>query len=574
VTVWDKLDPNQLLPSAVVSGAENLAGALAGLTSLIKSLPPIPSLPSGPDPRAVAATVANAVLDAITDILSGGRVHVLVVPITKVVPRRPPPTLPPTLLDLQTFLDITLGPEDTAAADAYADMLDKTGGNAGFYNAFAESLLDPLDENRPQYNAASDAVAMAVMLVGAPSFSSVMSAASMFDQMTRVTGGDGAGARVIPTPQALTARMVGNGAGVGVRLDWDLPKNTYASPYFPGVSIKVSRYAVIRSTDARAQGARTVLDLFTTQALTKGMTSGKSVVVAIGGGEESAFFDEEVPEEPTYYCVVWETTVTEANGTSSKLPFDLLSNVVKVEVSAPVPHGTGRTPNWHATKAAIEAFPPLSRALQQLIEETRVLVKPTGTSTSRLSDAIQLGTGAATRVAARATELLEDMQRLATSLSRPMPAVYVTQMSNATGGNAFLLAELAKRLGDKTDASRPPFDDSEYVCGVCLVAGAPRFADIAKTIAFFETLLGPADPDNPLLGLIASIDTLVTEAETQVFGPDMRPLPPGSVVDPVTGQTPVPSRPTIAADGTPVATDDPNNPNAGDTNVTPVSDLC
>lgn len=187
---------------------------------------------------------------------------------------------------------------------------------------------------------------------------------------------------------------------------------------------------------------------------------------------------------------------------------------------------------------------------------------------------MKLSAGITSRLIASATDLLEDVQRLTTSLARPAPSIYVTQFSSSAGGNEYLLMELARRLEDHTDATRPPFDDSEYVCGVCFVAGAPRAADLAKTTAFFNTVLGPANAANPLLGLLASIDTVVTQAETAVFGPDMQPLPPGSVVNPLTGLLPVPVQPVTANNGTAVEVDDPQNPNAGDTNVKSPSDIC
>jgi hypothetical protein len=578
MTAWSTVNPNQLLPDPLVNAVDVLTGVISSALEGAADALSLPSFPSLPSPLSAAAAVINTILDTIQELLKGGKIHTLVIPIAKTIPRQPAPALPPTLEDLQNALAVSLGPTDTTAADAYANMIQRTGGNAGFYSAFAESLMDPADPNRPQYDEQTDAVAMAVLLVGAPRYAEITSAASMLDQLTLPRSGNGTAARTVPIPQNMRARVVGSSTApsVGVRLDWDVPQQTYTSPYFPGVSTSVNRYAVIRSTDPKAQSARSVLDFFPTQALTEGMTNGLNKVISIGSGRGAAFLDTETlkPDVPVYYCVAWENTTTE-NGTASTLPFDRISNVVKAEVKAPPPPQTGRSPDWVATGSAIEAFPPLARAAQTLIEETRVLVTSSGTSpTSRLSDAMKLTTDAAARLSARATELLNDVTRLSTSLSRPIPSLYVTQMSSASGGNAFLMKELAKRLGDTSDPTRPPFDNGEYVCGVCFVAGAPRLADLAATIAFFDALFGSADAANPLMGLLDAIDTAVTQAEAAVFGPDMQPLPPGTVVDPTTGKPLAPSTPVIAADGAAVATESPANPNAGDTNVTPPSELC
>lgn len=420
---------------------------------------------------------------------------------------------------------------------------------------------------------------MAVLLVGASRYTAAVSGASMLDQLTRPKGGNGLAARTVPIPQNLTAKMVSVSVapGTGIQISWDPPSGAFTSPYFPGVSTVVSKYAIIRSTDAGAASARSVLSFFSTQTLTEGMTSGGSTVISIGDGKTSTFLDttaNPTPSKPLYYCVAWECTVTEA-GASSTLPFDRVSNVAKIIVQVPAPTQTGKSPDWSAVGASIQVFPALAAAAQSLISQAQIALSTPGSSSSRLGDALKVAQGSSARLSARATELLHDVQSLATSLSRPVPSLYVTQMSSATGGNVFLMSELARRLQDTSDASRPPFDNGEYVCGICFVAGAPRLADLANVLTFFNALFGPANAANPLMGLLAAIDTAVTQAETVVFQPNMTPYPPGTTgIDPLTGQPPVADTPVISEDGTPVATDSADNPNAGFTNVVPTSELC
>lgn len=581
MTTWSSVNPNQLIPSSVASAVtamgSALSGAISGITNPLSKFPSI-SLPSVPDP---VTAVVNAILDTLEGLLKAGRIHTLAIPIAKTIPNQRPPSLPPTLGDLQGALNARLGPATTAEADAYTNMVIRTGGNAGFYQAFASSITDPQDPNRPQYDSGKDAVAMAVLLVGAPNFSAIASAASTLDILTRPSGDNSFIARTIPIPQNLSTKVVGvnKAPGIGVRLDWDAPSPTNTPRFFPGVSLTVNRYAVIRSTDPRASRARMVMDLFTTQKLTEGLTAGTTKVVKIGSGKNTAYLDADAtlkPTTPVYYFIAWECTVNE-NGKTVTLPFDKLSNVSKVMVTKPSPPQTGSSPNWVATDSAISAFPSLSNAAERLIAETRVLLKPSANSGSRIKNAVELSKGASVRLAARSTELINDVKRLSAALSAPIPKLYVTQMSSGTGGNGFLLAELAKRLGDLTDSSRPPFDNGEYVCGVCFVAGAPRLADLSKVIAFFGAIFGPATAANPLLGLLASIDTLVAQAETAVFQPDMAPFPPGTDltnIDPATGQPPVPKTPVIADDGTPVETDSNSNPNAGNTNTPSPLERC
>lgn len=578
MSTWSAINANQILPSELVSAINGIAklvtDELASLEDTFNLATQLPSLPTVP--RAAVA-VATAILDTLSALLATGRIHMLVVPISKKIPKAPRPPIPPTLVDLQAALDIELGPTSTAGNDAYADIVTKSGGNAGFFSAFAESLMDVADPNRPQYDDQSDAVAMATLLIGAPTFASIASAASTLELIVRPQGSAGSMmARAVPIPQSLSARVVGasTGTGVGVRLDWEPPKDAFVARYFPGVVVTVKRYAVIRTTSPKAPSARSVLDLFSTQSLEEGLVEGDSTVIAIGSGRNAAYLDAEAdPSKPAYYAVSWECAVVEA-GSTIVLPFDRLSNVVKVDAKKPSPTQTGTSPDWTATASAIDAFPSVATAARRLIEEARVLLAPASNPTTRLSDAVKLVQGASTRLAARTTELMTDVNRLAEALNRPIPSLYVTQMSSASGGNAFLLAELAKRLNDSSDPTRPPFDHGEYVCGVCFVVGAPRLADLAATIAFFESLFGPADASNPLLGVLDALDTLVTQQEVSVFDPSMTTVADPSSVDPLTGVAPVPTRPAIAIGGEAVASDSPSNAETGATNVTPISDLC
>jgi hypothetical protein len=582
MTNWIAINPNELLPSSLVTAIKGMESIVSGFLSDIRNplsaIASLPTLPSKPD---VTTAVVNAILDTLSGLLKAGNIHTLVVPITKTVPNRVPLPAPPTLDALQNALNITLGPANSDAATAYADMVANTGGNAGFYNQFAASIMDLRDPNRPQYENQSDAVVMVTLLVGAPRFSQIVTAASTLSVLTTPKGDNSFTARTTPIPQNVRSRVVGatTAPNIGIRLDWEAPEPVTTPIYFPGVSMKVKRYAVIRSTDPRIQSARSVTDLFSTKNLTEGLKSEKHKVVKIGSGANTAFFDSEAvidPKVPIYYCITWEIEVTE-NGSVEILAFDRLSNVTKVVAKAPEPQQTGDAPNWSATGSAIEAFPSLNVAANRLIEEARVLLVPRGTPTSRIQQGLDLSKGASARLAARATELINDVQRVAAALSAPIPSLYVTQMSSTSGGNAFLLAELAKRLGDPSDSSRPPFDHGEYVCGVCFVSGAPRLADLAPIITFFEALFGPAGATNPLQGILDSIDTLVTQAEVTVFQPGMTPFPPGTDltgIDPATGRPTVPTTPVISAAGIPVAGASPDNPNAGDTNVTPPSTQC
>lgn len=588
---WSTVDANQLIPSSVasaISGFAELAnGVLEAFTSALDEIPSLPSAPDLPSPTSVAAKV---LLGAIESLINGSKIHVIVIPIAKTIPATPPPEIPATIDDLESWLDVNLGPAK-GTAEAYQRLVASTGGNAGFYRMFSESMFDAADQNRPTYFSQTDAVTMAVLLAGAPSYAAITQAASVFDQLLRPKGSATAAARTVPVPQnvKVTPVAAATGARVAVKIEWDPPQPVISLPYFPGLVMSVSRYAVIRMTGPKAPSVRSVLDVFSTQDLTIGMSTKTAKVVAIGSGKNSSYLDTEGPKDPTepvYYCVAWETSAKETSG-SSTLKFDRVSSVTKVHVAAPTPPQTGSPPDWSAFGAAIDAFPALAEAATQLIERGKALVESKPSPASRLEDGLKAAGDMATRLEQRAVDLMDDVKSLQASLSRPLPSLHVTRMTSGKGGNGFLLSELARRLGNTSDPTRPAFDHGEYVCGVCFVAGAPRLADLKDAIAFFDALFGSAAPTNPLMGLLAALDTAVTSAETAVFGPNMRPLPSGTqttsagtqqpggtAVDPLTGLPATPSTPVVSSGGVPVGTNDPQNPNAGDTNVKPLSELC
>lgn len=578
---WNVANANALLPANLTAAIHVFADLASQVLSSAKAdLAKVASLPGVPDLPDPLSTAAGALLDSLESLLTGTKIHVIAIPIVKMPPTPAPSRLPPTVTNLQQWLNVEFG-STVETAKAYQTLVAGTGGNAGFYRAFAESFFDQTDANRPQYFNQTDAVTMAVVMAGASSYASIAQAASVFDQLFRPKGAVGSlNGRVTPTPQNVSAKPVisATGASIAVRVEWDAPKAVFTFPYYGGLGISVLRYAVIRLTGQQSMSVTTVLDIFPTQDLTVGMVSKKGTVVAVGSGRNSSYVDTTPPPtdgSPVYYCVAWETKITEPSGTATS-KFDKVSTVAKTVQVAPPPGQTGSPPDWTAFGAAANAFPALAASAQIVIERAKLLVNGRPSSTSRLADTLKVVAAMADRLEGKAADLLDDVDALSASLSRPLPELFLTRITSGTGGNAFLMSELARRLGNTSDTTRPPFDNGEYVCGVCFVAGAPRLADLAAAIAFFDALFGPAALSNPLMALINAIDTAVTAVETTVFGPSMQPLPPAvaSTVDPLTGRPPVPVTPVIADSGAAVSTDSVENPNAGNTNVVPVSELC
>jgi len=600
---WQSVKVSSFLPPEIPQSLSTITGLIDQFLDLYKQAIATAKLyqktlgGGGPD---VLGTLVNAIVDTVEGLLQAGKIHVLHMPLPKAIPLQRV-TLPPTLeaAALGLGFEVTaVGTLTEASSTAYSDLVGGTRGNSGFFNTFVQTLSDVRDINRPQYFSPNDYVAMTVLMFGSNTFSDALKFAQAFNRIFKPTNNNDLTARTIPVPQNVRIKVIAvpSSTNIGVRLDWDRPPKVFQPLFFPGVSIRPVKYAIIRCTDPKlAQSASSVLDFFSTQVLVKGLTSDddakSAVVIAVGAATTYAYIDtSELDATVSYsYCVAWQVEITENNATTTQ-PYDRVSNVVRTRVRAPAPPTIGYPPDWEARGSVISLIPDLAVQVRTLLERIRVLAdRKTGGPTEALTNTLEMLEQNVSRFAAQISQLNAQAKRLSAMFDTALPSLHATAIEGI-GGNAFLMGELGKRLNDKTDPNRPPFDSNEYVMGVCIVAGGPRKADIQPIIDFLNSLFGTETADNPLLNVLTSLDAVVDAQETSVFGPDMKPLPvapdgtvtdpatgstvPASSIDPLTGLPVVTPLPVIADSGTPVATLDPANPNAGDTNVKSPTEAC
>lgn len=599
---WSALKLGSLVPTQVTSGVSDVSTAITAFTRTIQQNLDIMqafqrTLEIGA-PSIFAQTV-SAISGMVEALLQTGKVHVLFVPIAKVVDRSSTPT-PGTLESFCQILGFDL---DTSAIDmnpsaaaGYAQLANQSGGNRGFFNTIAMAIADSLDPNRPQYDDPKDAVAVTILMAGAPTFAEIVEVGSAFNGVFGTSGNDDLTARTIPSPQGLRSKVIAvpTANTLGVRLDWETPQPAYALPFFPGVTTRVARYAVIRSTHKKAMDARTVLDLFTTRTLTKGLKSNDaaktSEVIAVGSGMNSSYVDDSKLDatKTYYYTVAWEVEVTE-KGKKTTLPFDKVASVVKVNARAAASTQNSLPPDWLASPTLIDVMPGVAVTLRTMIEQLKALADTKTGVGLHAGAALNLSSQMLTEALSRVDDMNASLQRLTAQLARPLPALYATTYAGL-GGNAFLMGELAARLEDRTDENRPPFDGHEYVTGVCIVGGAPRLADVQALLSLMQLLFQTPEDDHPLSSILQTIDNVVTQQEAAVtFGPGLQNMPmntDGTVtlpdgttadpatIDPLTGLPTVTPGVTISESGVPVSGESASNPNAGFTNKIALRDLC
>lgn len=604
---WQSVDLSRIVPPQVPQVISQVTSVIDQFLTLYKQSIAVAkqyqnSLNSGDTD--VLGSAIKALTDVIEGLLQAGKVHALFVPIPKQFPSvSTASVVAPTLADFALELGYTFEQTQallaSGANQAYSTLTTKTGGNAAFFKAFVESLNDVYDADRPQYTSAGDAVTMTVLMVGAASFSGLIDVAASFNRLFRPRGNSDLTSRMVPVPQNLRAKVIAlpKATSIGVRLDWSPPQFVYDSPYFPGVTVKVKKYAVIRSTSPKvAASAQSVLDFFSTRDLKEGLTSDdkaqSSKVIAVGSGTNSSYIDNDDLDgsQSYFYCVAWQTEVTE-NGKTTALNFDRVSNVVKTRVRS-APPGQAIPPDWLAYGSMVDLVPELSVQIRTLLEQVKALGdRQTGGASGSVSSALNLIEKNIDQFATRLDDLNAQVKRFSAIVSEPLPGLYSTTITGV-GGNAFLVSELSRRLNDTSDAGRPPYDSNEYVMGVCIVGGGPRLPDIQPIVNFLSALFQPAADESPVLKALRAIDAVVDTQEQYTFGPNLRALPnnpdgtvqipagttlpDGTVVpeggmavdpatiDPATGLPKVTPKPVIGEDGVPVDAHDPNNPYTGD----------
>ena len=611
---WNSLELNNLIPTDALD-------AMSSVTSLIKQYISIADVGISTakmyahlmslDATDILGTLVTTIKDAIEGLLQAGKIHALFVPIPKRFPEDPSmnrSAFPATLADLVYSLGYDAGavsqvftPESEKVFQAL--RANQAGGNGAFYNTIVSSLYDAQDLDRPQYLHSTDWVAASVFMIGAPSLATILDAATAFSSIFRPT--TSFASRIVPIPQNVRTSVISvpNATRMGVQIEWDAPKVTFNTPYFPTSNMAVHRYAVIRTTLKTAPNAKNILDFFTARELSQGLMSGpngETTVIAVGTGLNSVCIDDSALDNTKtyYYCVAWEVEVTE-NGKRTVLPWDLVSSVRKVTMRRLPPNTKGTPPDWKSYGSLIDVVPNFSTVIKGMLAQVATVGEraPGGAASAALDGLDTLQKNLAT-LSSKLDLVLSKMDQLRAAFKSPIPSIYETHF-HGVGGNSYFLSELAARLGDTSDTSRPPFDSNEYVIGVVLLVGGLRLPDIQPYLNMQNLIFSPAassGPD-PVYTALDQIDALVTLQEQRVFGqdlvhpiltPDGQPLDPsaplGTVlnprtidpltgltlpgIDPMTGLPAVPAPlPVIGEDGTPQLSSSPSNPSAGFTNA-------
>lgn len=539
--------------SDALSAVNDFLGIIKELLELARAL----SFDISANPIEEAIRLLIAEIDRfLAGLLQSTRVHAIFIPIQKV------PLTPAQLRGqqvVQTLIDPDVNEDDrydsfdemleenafsgaTEVDETLIDFIDNspsaTAGNRGFWRVLAESTRDIGDGNRPTFTP-DFAVAGTTLVFGSTDMAELYRIFELIGSLLALGARSDLSGRTNITVQNLRALALpitvpedeNNPASIGVSLTWDKLGPAITFPAFSSDQQVVVEYLVIRSTSPQLREAYTWSQVFSRQPSFVDTSDlpeeGNSKVIARipNDGFVTGYLDEdpELIEGAVYYYSVVariEVNVDADFETDVILPISNLSNVVRIEVRRPGDSKGGEPPDWIGTPSLASLFP----ALEALINQIRLALSQLGSFSlsgpNILDEIISQIEGLVTRSEQVVAILNEINNRLAALLTSDVSGIYATTFSVPVGGIDGWLGELARRLSDPADNTRPPFDNNELVAGVVVVGGAPTLPALDPLLSLLELFFGGSS-SNTLLSTINEIDNVVTATERRVFGEDM-----------------------------------------------------
>jgi len=430
------------------------------------------------------------------------------------------------------------------------ETASSVGGNAGFWRALQLSLQDPGDRNKPDFPL-EFAVAGVCIIFGAEDYQDLQKNFALFERVFAMGNRASFDGNTRPVAQNVRTRALPvNGATparIGIQIDWDTIPPILGFPLYSDQVIVVNEIFIVRSTNSRFREQFSWNQSFSREPQDSSsdlQEEGDNKVIArvTNDGFILRHIDDEetlVEGEVYYYGLALRYSIED-----EVQPMGNFSNVVRTRFSRPT--GTRRSvaPDWWGTPSLIALFPDL----EGLINTIRLEIAGLGSRTVSNSGA----SAVIEQTIAQIDLLLEQGEALLAAIDDTagklialtelelVAATSSTVFGVSSGGMNRWMGDLAARMNDQSDPTRPPFDQSELVAGIVIVAGAPNLPDLQPFLDLLGLFFGSAD-DNPILNALNTIEVAARDAETLTFGPGMAPsrdpdpiatTPPQTLFDP------------------------------------------
>ena len=433
----------------------------------------------------------------------------------------------------------TLDPSTPELNEFLVNANRYNGGNYGFFKTVMESLYDEGDIHRPQFFEEEDYIGGVVMLMGTD-----FDPLGFLDDIWKFFGLFGFPDSVpkVPRPKGLKATAMSDlsGGTFTVLLTWDVAgvPVTHLED-LGGVVLWPSRYAVLRvKNDVRALSASSVIDLMGTRSLSVGakFNNGDAEVIAEDKYDMSkmSYIDEDVSAkngDSFYYAVAWklkafnaDETFVEGNGTD--LDYWYISNVARVVPFPTLPAST--PPDWVRTPSVASLFPEFARFLRRIVLELENFASKLYGAADLLKQYVDFLKAEVLRYEAIVNKILDELAKLIAKFDLPTAGIYYRTFKG-TGGNTFLLNDLAASFMSSYPGAPPFGKGDEFVTGAVLLAGGNELL-VDGFLAAISWIFGTPE-EAAMSAMLADLGTVVTEVETTYFGPDMQPTatPPAAI---------------------------------------------
>jgi len=437
------------------------------------------------------------------------------------------------------------------------------GGNAGFYKELVLSLYDQGDFARPTFPP-SYAVTGVAVIFGSSKLTDIYRIAALFARGIKLGRNASLTARTSPVAAGLTAKIcpIPTQNRIGVILKWDPVPLVLLKQLFSGEALVVTELIVVRATDPGFRQRWSWQENFSREPsddlkdLQSNPSGSVKVIARLSNGTSNwvsatgnslytrnSYTDDDPSleiDKSYYYGVYLRVKI---NGTTQ--PIGQCSNIVWVQyVNRVSATRLSTPPDWFASPTLIQLFP----LVQDILSLLKLLIQKYKTSTTSNSGAASMIIATIEMIerllqeAERYANLFKELDDLLLALANANTSgIYVTSFDVATGGITAWTSELARRMSNPSDSSRPPFDKGELTAGFVLVAGRPNKPELAGIKALFDLLFGDKEKN-------------VFRDVTQIFSDD----PAGQrtpVFDPGMQATQEPALPSdTATEGTAAAT--------------------
>lgn len=559
---WVKLQPT--LPPEVTTVAQTIS---TGLNTVKQALQIVQTLAattralvgSSDSLRVNAVNAAiqaavSAVQALLNDFLNSTGLHVLLVPLPKkglvTVISRPdtPDEAGSNYVQFPEGALLSTVSEAIASvirnSPSYSAIFSATGtslgGNPYLVKTISESLFDSGDRNRPKFESNSY-WAYALAVAGATDVTSMLSAATFLDQLFQRPPG----ANALNTSRSVcdlvprNIRAVPSGRGLLPVIEWDHVPPSVSLTSYDGSTVVATKYAIIRSTGFESRTVSEVLDLFTTQELTEGLTGlygAKVLKVGNYDGVLRRYIDTEnlEPNQSYFYHVAFKTRVDSLTSAADsgnerprnpegieyaptvEFPFRLLSSCAEWRLPTNSRELTNsalsRAPDWYRTPSLPTVVPGLDRLVDLIVEELNSLKQVSSGVAGRTQQYIDAVTNQIARIQEKVDLIQGFVSRLQAIYSNTKAGAYVN-VRTGEGGLGSFLGDVISGIDNVQDDNRPPFDvGDEYVVAALVLAVGPNPGPILVAYNLLLALFAGQVTNEALAG-IESVSTSLAEVE-------------------------------------------------------------